>query len=237
MSAETSLNKGNLDIIFKELGKQYRKLVGKNVPAELTIVGGAAVLLSYGFREMTNDVDVVIQAGSAMKEAANVVRDKFGLRNDWLNSDFVHTSSYTEKLAYYSTPYKKFSNVLSVRVITGEYLIAMKLMAGRVYKNDISDIIGILISEQNKGNDLSLERIKEAAQNLYGSWENIPEQSRNFIVSVFSDNNLEELYSIYRNNEILASHLLDDFEEKYQDVLTQDNVNDVLESLLKAKKQ
>ena len=237
MSAETNLNKENLDIIFKELGKQYRKLVGKNVPAELTIVGGAAVLLSYGFREMTNDVDVVIQAGAAMKDAANVVRDKFGLRNDWLNSDFVHTSSYTEKLAYYSTPYKIFSNVLSVRVITGEYLIAMKLMAGRVYKNDISDIIGILISEQNKGNDLSLEKIKKAAQNLYGSWENIPEQSRNFIVSVFSDNNLEELYSIYRNNEILASHLLDDFEEKYQDVLTQDNVNDVLESLLKAKKQ
>ena len=83
MSAETNLNKENLDIIFKELGKQYRKLVGKNVPAELTIVGGAAVLLSYGFREMTNDVDVVIQAGAAMKDAANVVRDKFGLRNDF----------------------------------------------------------------------------------------------------------------------------------------------------------
>lgn len=146
MSAEGNLTKDNLDIFFRELGKQYRKLVGKKVPAELTVVGGAAVLIYYGFREMTNDVDAVIQAGTAMKEAADIVRDKYGLSNNWLNSDFIHTSSYTDKLVFYSTYYKTFSNILTVRVIKGEYLISMKLMSGRIYKNDISDIIGILLS-------------------------------------------------------------------------------------------
>jgi len=235
MSAETNLTKENLDIIFRELGKQYRKLVRKNVPAELTVVGGAAVLISYGFRDMTNDIDAIIQAGSAMKEAADIVRDKFGLGNGWLNSDFVHTSSYTDKLAFYSVPYKTFSNVLSVRIITGEYLIAMKLKAGRIYKNDISDIIGILLFERNRGNCISLDHIMAASQKLYDNWENIPERSRNFIISVFSDNDLEELYGIYRNNEIIASRQLDALEVKYQDILTKDNVNDVLEALLRKR--
>lgn len=237
MFVDTSLNKDNLDIVFKELGKQYRKLVGKKTPAELTVVGGAAVLICYGFRDMTNDIDAVIRAGSAMKEAANIVRDKFRLSNDWLNSDFIHTKSYTEKLAYYSIPYKTFSNILSVRVITGEYLISMKLMSGRIYKNDISDIIGILLSERNKGNNISLEKIKDASVKLYNKWENIPEQSRNFIISVFTKNDLDELYTLFRNNEISAAQQLEDFEKKYQGILTEDNVNEVILTLLKRKNE
>ena len=35
--------------------------------------------------------------------------------------------------------YKTFSNVLQVRTISAEYLIVMKLMAGRQYKNDLSN--------------------------------------------------------------------------------------------------
>lgn len=128
MSADFHFTKDNLDIYLKELGKQYRKLVGKKVPAEITIVGGAAILIEYGFRQMTNDIDAVIQAGSAMNEAAKTVADLYGLPTGWLNSDFTNTNSYTEKLAYYSEPYKTFSNVLNVRVISGKYLIAMKLL-------------------------------------------------------------------------------------------------------------
>ena len=30
-------------------------------------------------------------------------------------------------------------------------LVAMKLMAGRKYKNDLSDIVGIIIEQENKG--------------------------------------------------------------------------------------
>lgn len=235
MSADGNLTKDSLDIFFRELGKQYRKLVGKNVPAELTVVGGAAVLICYGFREMTNDIDAVIQAGSAMKEAADIVRDKYGLGNNWLNSDFIHTTSYTDKLAFYSTYYKKFSNILTVRVIEKEYLISMKLMSGRIYKNDISDIIGILLSERNQGNVISLENIIDASEKLYGDWEKIPERSRIFIDSVYADNNLDELYHLYRNNELSASQQLDAFEKKYQGVLTKDNVNDVIAELMKRK--
>ena len=105
MSPEFYFTKDNLDLYFRELGKQYRKLVGKKVPAELTIVGGAAILINYGFRQMTNDIDAVFQAGSAMKEAADIVAAQYNLPLNWLNSDFTFTNFYTDKLVYFSEPY------------------------------------------------------------------------------------------------------------------------------------
>ena len=220
--------KDNLDVYLKELGKQYRKLVGKKVPAEITIVGGAAILIHYGFRDMTNDVDAIIRAGSAMYEAADAVSELFHLPSHWLNSDFTFTKSYTDKLAYYSEPYKTFSNILHVRVISGKYLIAMKLMSGRIYKNDLSDILGILIAQREENEEITLPQIKEAAEDLYENWERIPERSRFFIESVFSDNKLTQLYQLYRDKELDAAQLLDEFEIQYHDILNNDNVNDVI---------
>lgn len=97
---------------------------------------------------MTYDIDAIIHAFSSMKEAINVVGDELGLPNGWLNSDFTKTASYSPKLLQYSKFYKRFGYVLDVRTVSREYLVAMKLMSGRKYKNDLSDIIGILYEEQ-----------------------------------------------------------------------------------------
>ena len=70
------------------------------------------MLINYGFREMTYDMDAIIQASSSMKDAINHVGDRLGLPNGWLNTDFMKTSSYTPKLIQYSKYYKTFSNVL-----------------------------------------------------------------------------------------------------------------------------
>lgn len=50
----------------------------------------------------------------------------------------------------YSKYYKTFANILQIRTVSAEYLVAMKLMAGRQYKNDLSDIVGVLIEQENK---------------------------------------------------------------------------------------
>jgi len=141
----------SLDTYLKELAKEFRKLNGTAMPAEIILIGGAAILAQYGFREMTYDTDAVILASSAMKEAVNLVGDKFGLLNGWLNMDFKKTKSYSDKLSEVSVFYKTFSNILNVRMITAEYLIAMKLMSGRQYKNDLSDVAGILWEHQKRG--------------------------------------------------------------------------------------
>ena len=134
MSSDSAITKDSLDECLKSLGKEYRKISGKTVPAEIILIGGAAVLANYGFRDMTYDIDAVILASSAMKEAANRVGDRLGLLNGWFNMDFKKTASYTEKLREVSVYYKTFSNILTVRTVAAEYLVAMKLMAGRDYK-------------------------------------------------------------------------------------------------------
>lgn len=188
-------------------------------------------MINYGFRQMTNDIDAVFQAGSAMKEAADTVAEEYNLPANWLNSDFTFTNSYTDKLVYFSEPYKTFSNILHVRTISGEYLIAMKLMSGRIYKNDLSDILGVLTAQREKGKEISLPQIIKAVEDLYGEWRNIPERSRKFIEFVYEDNNLNDLYQYYREKELNAGKLLDSFDQKYPELLTIDNVNDVIESL------
>ena len=84
MSSET-INKQNIDNIFKELAKEYKKLDGKYMPAEIILIGGAAVITNYGFREMTMDIDALIKASSIMKEAINNVGAKLNLPSKWLN--------------------------------------------------------------------------------------------------------------------------------------------------------
>ena len=64
-------------------------------------------------------------------------KDTLDLPNGWINSEFVWTESYSQKLEAYSVYYKTFSNILTVRTISAEYLVAMKLMSGRFYKNDL----------------------------------------------------------------------------------------------------
>lgn len=83
MSSENSnyFTKENLNTYLKELGKEYKKINGKSMPAEIILIGGAAILANYGFREMTTDVDAVIHAVSSMKEAVNHVGDKYNLPN------------------------------------------------------------------------------------------------------------------------------------------------------------
>ena len=119
MSSDLSFTftKENIDAYLKAVAKEYRKLVGKNMPAELILIGGASVLINYGFREMTTDVDALISAASAMKDAINNVRDKYNLPNGWLNSDFVNTSSYSDKLYQFSVYYRTYSNIVTVRTV------------------------------------------------------------------------------------------------------------------------
>ena len=99
MSVEKGFTKENLDYYLKELAKEFRKRNGKNMPAEIVLVGGAAILANYGFRETTYDIDAVITASSAMKESIYAVGDRLNLPNGWLNADFKNTSFYSPKLS------------------------------------------------------------------------------------------------------------------------------------------
>jgi len=97
MSADKPFTKENLDGYLKELAKEFRKKNGTKMPAEIILIGGASILINYGFREMTYDMDAIIKSSGAMKDAINTVGDRLGLPIGWLNTDFVNTNSYTPR--------------------------------------------------------------------------------------------------------------------------------------------
>ena len=235
MSSERQIEftKENIDTYLKEVAKEYRKQIGKNMPAEMILIGGASVLVNYGFREMTTDIDAVIQAASAMKDIINRVGDKFDLPNGWLNQDFVRTESYSPALVQFSRYYRTYSNVLIIRTVAAEYLIAMKLRSGRQYKSDLSDVIGILAEHEKKDEPITLEHIQKAVTDLYGSWDALPEASQSFIFNVMIDGRFAELYAQTVIGEKETKELLIEFERDHPRVTKESNVDAIAESLQK----
>ena len=194
-------------------------------------MGGAAVLAKYGFRNTTTDIDAIICASSAMDEAIRKVRDKFHLPHDWINADFIHTNSYTPKLVQYSEYYRTYSNVLSIRIVTAEYLIAMKLRSGRKYKSDMSDIVGILNEHQKQNCPIVMEEIDKAVVDLYGGWDDISEESKQFLEATLKSGNYEELYNAITQEELDNKSDLIEFEVHTPGVLNTSNVNSILQYL------
>ena len=235
MSSEKQFEftKENIDLYLKEVAKEYRKQVGKNMPAELVLIGGASVLINYGFRNMTTDIDALIEAASAMKDAINRVGDRYELPNGWLNADFKNTDSYSAKLSQFSVYYKTYSNVMTIRTVAAEYLIAMKLRSGRQYKSDLSDVLGVLAEHEKRGARITMDQIRKAVVDLYGAWETLPESSRAFIENVMEDGRFVELYEQTASGERETKELLIQFEKDYPGVSRESNVDEIAEILQK----
>lgn len=236
MSADKPFTKENLDSYLRELAKEFRKKNGNKMSAEIILIGGASILINYGFREMTYDMDAIIKSSGAMKEAINTVGDRLELPVGWLNTDFANTKLYTPRLVEYSKYYKTFANILQVRTVSAEYLVAMKLMAGRQYKNDLSDIVGILIEQEERKKPLSFEVIQKAIVDLYDSYDKIPEESKVFMEAVYNKEDLHDFYRQCREIEQENKDTLVEFQENYPGVLNGDNLADVLKAA-RAKKQ
>ena len=231
MSSNTPFTKENLNQYLKALAKEYKKLVGKNMPAEIILIGGAAIIADYSFRKSTYDVDAIIIASSAMKDAINKVGDDFDLPSYWMNTDFEKTASYSPKLIEFSQYYRTYSNIVTIRTVTAEYLVAMKLKAGRQYKNDISDIAGIIQEQKALNKPLTYEAINNAVIKLYSSWDGISQLAIDDLKSILSSDNLSDLYSSIREKEINTKDLLVKFEKSHPNQLSQSNLDDVLKSL------
>ena len=111
----------------------------------------------------------------------------------------------------------------------------MKLMAGRQYKNDLSDIVGILIEQEEKGDAFTLDRIKKAVVDLYDFYERLPDNSRTFIESIYKKEDLKGFYQQCRELELENKDVLLEFQNDYPKVLNRDNLADILKAAREKK--
>ncbi len=224
--------KDNIDNLLFQLAKEYKKINRKNTPAEIVIIGGAAIVSKYGFRASTTDIDSLIFASSSMKDAINTVGDKNGLPTGWINEEFRKTSSYSEKIRQYSKHYKMFANILEARMLPSEYDVAMKLASLRLYKYDMSDAVGIIKSE-----NIAREQIEKAVVDFYGGFENLshPDEAKKLLDSIFAAHNLDELYDSTRTSESDNRVILKDIDDNYPKLLNEGNLASVLEAAKRKK--
>jgi hypothetical protein len=98
------------------------------VRGEVFVVGGAAMALAYDARRATVDVDAVFVPAAEVRAAAARVADQMGLEPDWLNDGAKAFMPGTDpdSIGVYEGEH------LSVAAASPRYLLAMKLLAARL---------------------------------------------------------------------------------------------------------
>ena len=111
---------------FELLG---REMPPRLQPVELVLVGGAALVLLYGARDSTKDIDALVRNSddaSTVFAAARTVAVRLGLSDDWLNDG---AKGYLHGLTVGDIVFR--SERLIVRSASPAQLLAMKLSAWR----------------------------------------------------------------------------------------------------------
>ena len=225
------LEKENLETYFSDLGKLLKKKIKNNTySVELIVVGGASIILNYDFRGTTVDIDCIDVNGALMNEVVGQIADKYDLPEDWINTDFVKTASYSSSLIRYSTLYKTYGNgVLSIRTIKGEYLIAMKIMSGRKYKNDYSDIYGIIKWHKRNNKQITIDEVDKAIVELYGSLSKVDKDAYNFTSNVIKEIDSNSLNRIREKENVNLNKLK---ELRQESSVNEETVEKILEKIL-----
>lgn len=226
-------NRSDIDHYLYLIAKEYKKQNRLNPEAEIVLIGGSALLLRYNFRDTTTDIDGLFRTSSNIKEIITKIGDENNLGNDWINDDFKKTTSFSPKLVECSKFYKKFCNCLSVRIISDEYLIAMKIRSFRNYKHDISDIVGIIKEHQELDISLNLDKIENAYEFLYE--EKIPQDIAEKIASIFTSKDLEDLFYKIQETEQQNKESLLIAENKYDNLVNEKNANIIAENITKKR--
>ena len=99
----------------------------------------------------------------------------------------------------------------------------------------VTDIAGILLEHEKRGNPITLEQIRLACTNLYGSFDRIPRDSVSILEDILASRSLEDLYRQLRTEEKDNMAILIDFNGNHPGEAAGDNV-DALLKLLQAKK-
>ncbi len=115
------------------------ELEARGVRGELLVVGGAAMALASSRHRSTDDLDAVFEPKSVIYAAARAVAEEHALDPGWLDDAVKGLLAGPDPNAtvFFDRP------GLVVRIASARYLLAMKLLASRV-ERDEDDIAPLL---------------------------------------------------------------------------------------------
>lgn len=156
---------------------------------EISVYGGAALVMTMPFRVSTHDVDAVFENDRAFfRQASKTVAAEFGWQEDWLNDGvkgFLSGKDAQNKSKNLFRTYPADKQVgLRVFVASPSYLFAMKCLAMRVggveKSQDVEDI-------RNLAETLGIRNAAEALHILssYYSSSRVPPKTRFGIEEIF----------------------------------------------------
>ena len=203
----------NIIELEKYLFQLSEFLKARNLQFEITIVGGGAILLNHRFNMQTVDVDIIGPQDDVFKQAIEEVANKNQIEKEWMNTDFVLTSSYSKAIESEAVFYENYNDSLIINTIPDDIIITMKLKAYREYKHDRTDIILLM----NENPNITVQQIENNCIKLYGDIRKISKRAWNFLDRVtkrevdLSSNIKEEieaneLLHIYMNNFNFTMH-------------------------------
>ena len=133
----------------------------ENVVLEVSLYGGALMLLAYDARQSTKDVDAIIHPPDVGRRLAAKVAEEHGWSDDWLNDDVKQFVIMTETRHPWTPPGLN-APALKISKPTAKYLLAMKVMACRKalpgHPGDEMDI-AFLLKKMEVRNLSEVERI------------------------------------------------------------------------------
>lgn len=103
------------------------RLAERCVQADIVIAGGAWMVLFLGSREVTKDIDAYLAPPTEpIHQAVHAVADELGLPGDWLSGGI-------KEFFFGTPPQKLWANYqgLSVYAVSEDYMLALKVYAGR----------------------------------------------------------------------------------------------------------
>ncbi len=228
------ITKENAYPILRAFAKEYKRQNGTDAKAEIVIVGGGSILLNYGFREATHDLDVIAQTKEPIRHTASKIAELYNLPDGWLNMDFMHTKSYSEKLREVSSYFCSFNRGnIEFRTVKDEYLIAMKMVSARRYRNDLSDVVGILIYLNRQRVSLTIKEIEEAIITLYGDINCVKEEVYAKVQEYMSctEQELMEIFEMLTADENYVLENLRDIDKKYPGIITENSLEEIVRKL------
>ena len=145
--SEEYLSRDNIEEYFEALAEKILETgIGHH---KILVVGGAAMALKYQDGRSTVDIDICFREQNDLYSCCQSVAADYGLPDDWINADVMHSDSFSYVLFEKAVLFKKYGEFLEIFVADDLDLYCMKLVSFR--PKDVQDTEILAASLKNTG--------------------------------------------------------------------------------------